>query len=325
MQCIPIRFGIVAITAIGLITPSALLEGTSLRSARAAEFATSPQEQALVQPGDRIVFLGSGWVERMHQHPWLEMMLTLQIPGATFRNVGWSGDTVHGDARAVFGARSDGYQRLMRDMDYAAPKVAFLCYGENEAFGGESERSEFVAGYRKLIEDLKRHPCRVAIVIPRARERVGEGFPNPDQYNANLAKLADEIRKLASDHQCALIDLEKFAPDQRFTSDGVAWNDLGYQESAREVMRQLGYTDLALDRLTEKKPDAIESLRQMILKKNEWFFHRYRPQNETYLFLFRKHEQGNNAVEVERMEEFVRQGESAIAAWLSQFATTQTK
>jgi hypothetical protein len=35
------------------------------------------------------------------------------------------------------------------------------------------------------------------------------------------------------------------------------------------------------------------------------------------LFLFRKHEQGNNAVEVEQMEKFVRDGESKIAQWLN--------
>ncbi len=40
--------------------------------------------------------------------------------------------------------------------------------------------------------------------------------------------------------------------------------------------------------------------------------HRYRPQNETYLFLFRKHEQGNNAGEVDRFAELTSQSDTKI-------------
>lgn len=57
----------------------------------------------------------------------------------------------------------------------------------------------------------------------------------------------------------------------------------------------------------------VEKLRQTIIRKNEMFFHRYRPQNETYLFLFRKHEQGNNAVEIPKFDPIVEQLESRIA------------
>lgn len=274
-------------------------------------------DQPLIQAGDRVVFVGSGWVERMQHHPWLETMLTLQVPGATFRNIGWSGDTVFGDARAVFGARADGYQRLMRDLDMAAPKVIMLCYGENEAFGNEAERAEFIAGYHKLLDDIKKHNARVILVIPRQREDAGKEFPNPKYYNQNLSKLAEAIRKLAKDHNCGLIDLEKFAPNDRFTKEGVAWNDEGYQKSAREIMKQLGFANPRAETIVTTKPEQVDALQAAIQKKNEWFFHRYRPQNETYLFLFRKHEQGNNAVEVDRMEQFVADGESQISKWLA--------
>ena len=42
------------------------------------------------------------------------------------------------------------------------------------------------------------------------------------------------------------------------------------------------------------------------------FFHRYRPQNETYLFLFRKHEQGNNAAEIPQFDPIVEDLEKQI-------------
>ena len=56
-----------------------------------------------------------------------------------------------------------------------------------------------------------------------------------------------------------------------------------------------------------------EKLRQAIRAKNELFFHRWRPQNETYLFGFRKHEQGNNAVEIPKFDPLIAEVEKQIA------------
>ena len=59
--------------------------------------------------------------------------------------------------------------------------------------------------------------------------------------------------------------------------------------------------------------DQVEQLREAINRKNRLFFHRWRPQNETYLFGFRKHEQGNNAVEIPRFDPLVAEKEREIA------------
>ena len=56
----------------------------------------------------------------------------------------------------------------------------------------------------------------------------------------------------------------------------------------------------------------LEPLRQAIIAKNELFFHRWRPQNETYLFGFRKHEQGKNASEIAEFDPLVDQAEEEI-------------
>lgn len=56
-----------------------------------------------------------------------------------------------------------------------------------------------------------------------------------------------------------------------------------------------------------------EKLRHAILAKNELFFHRWRPQNETYLFGFRKHEQGNNAREIPMFDPLIEKAEAEIA------------
>src|SRR5262249_46460700 len=59
--------------------------------------------------------------------------------------------------------------------------------------------------------------------------------------------------------------------------------------------------------------DQAEKLRQTIIAKNELYFHRWRPQNVTYLFGFRKHEQGNNAVEIPQFDPLVSEKEKEIA------------
>lgn len=59
--------------------------------------------------------------------------------------------------------------------------------------------------------------------------------------------------------------------------------------------------------------DQAEKLRAAIIEKNRLFFHRWRPQNETYLFGFRKGEQGQNAREVPLFEPLVVKAQEEIA------------
>jgi hypothetical protein len=58
--------------------------------------------------------------------------------------------------------------------------------------------------------------------------------------------------------------------------------------------------------------EQAERLREVILDKNQLYFHRWRPQNVTYLFGFRKHEQGNNAVEIPQFDPLVAEREATI-------------
>ncbi|MDB6021832.1 MAG: hypothetical protein JWQ04_1689 [Pedosphaera sp.] len=59
--------------------------------------------------------------------------------------------------------------------------------------------------------------------------------------------------------------------------------------------------------------DQAEELRHAILKKNELFFDRWRPENETYLFGFRQHEQGQNAKEIPMFDPLIAEQEAKIA------------
>src|SRR5215510_1122253 len=55
----------------------------------------APPKFELVE-GDRVVFIGNTFVERDIQNNYLETLLTASYPNRniTFRNLGWSGDTV---------------------------------------------------------------------------------------------------------------------------------------------------------------------------------------------------------------------------------------
>lgn len=59
--------------------------------------------------------------------------------------------------------------------------------------------------------------------------------------------------------------------------------------------------------------ERTQELRSVIIKKNELFFHRWRPANVTYLFGFRRHEQGRNAREIPMFDPLVAEQEAQIS------------
>ncbi len=60
--------------------------------------------------------------------------------------------------------------------------------------------------------------------------------------------------------------------------------------------------------------DQTRRVRNVVRQKNEYYFYRWRPQNDTYLLGFRKHEQGQNAIEIPQFDPLVAQQEAIIAA-----------
>lgn len=60
--------------------------------------------------------------------------------------------------------------------------------------------------------------------------------------------------------------------------------------------------------------EQIEELRAHIERKSFLWFCRWRPQNDTYLFLFRKHEQGDLAQEIPDFDPLIAEEEARIAS-----------
>ncbi len=88
-------------------------------------------------------------------------------------------------------------------------------------------------------------------------------------------------------------------------------NEAGYTKAATLIA-----ADLFLD---SAQPDekTLSKLKELHIEKNRLFFHRWRPANETYLFLFRKHEQGQNAKEIPQFDPLIAAEEEQIAELLA--------
>ena len=83
--------------------------------------ASAVSDEPLLQPNDRIAILGGTFVERMQASGDFEAELQCRRPEwkLSFRNIGWSGDDVHGIGRKRFDGPEDGFQRILRDVETA--------------------------------------------------------------------------------------------------------------------------------------------------------------------------------------------------------------
>lgn len=71
--------------------------------------------------GDRVVLIGDTLIERDQKHGYLGTMTTATNPdrAISFRNLGWSADTVRGLSRVRFGPPEEGWQHLIDPLDRA--------------------------------------------------------------------------------------------------------------------------------------------------------------------------------------------------------------
>ena len=373
-----------------------------------------------LKDGDRVVMLGATFIEREGQLGYIETALTSRYPdrNITFRNLGWSGDTVTGIARARFGDQREGFSHLTRFLRGAAPTVILVAYGHNESYEGAAGLPAFLDNLKRLLPVLEETGARIALISPHQLENMGAPLPDHRQQNDNIYLYTDALSKVAREKGYPFFNLftlppcKECKPDEavagaeepamtksnqvNLTYNGIHLSDVGYwhvansllgniegQSKWRIAMKNDGAvglaegvkitnaksadgvlrfdaTDLAVplsvaggvpnslrtisidgmkpgkyELRIDGKPvatatagatgrlwfvpsrgpqfDQSEQLRQTINKKNELFFHSWRPQNETYIFLFRKGEQGNNAVEMPQFIPLVEAEEKKIA------------
>ncbi len=351
--------------------------------------------------GDRVAFVGATFVERDASHGYIETAMTARWPGRSllFRNFGWSGDTVFGEARARFGPASEGFTLLREHLEVFAPTVVLVSYGANEADLGAEGLPRFREGLNAMLEMLGGSGARLVLIAPLDQEALGPPLPDPQQRNASLAEYRDVLRQVGEARHIPIIDLTDWQRSRQgppLTYNAIHLTPRGaWEVSAELVRRWLGEaprwsvkvdangridatgttvsetartaTGLRFRALDACLPPAsapeggsslsamlavpglapgmytlrmdgeplatasaedwakgqplsgpaftaqTEELRAAIAAKNVLAFHRWRPQNETYLYGFRKHEQGQNAREVPRFDGLVTEQESRIA------------
>lgn len=279
-------------------------------------FGNSPRP--CLQDGDRVVFLGDTFLEREGDRGFIETALVATHPDAalTFRNLGWSGDTVWAESRGVFDPPAKGYTRMLDLVRELSPTVIFIAYGRNESFRGPAGLKAFRDQLGTLCDDLRRvgggaepsADIRLMLVTPHPFEG-----PDAEQRNAALADYCAAIRETAAAKQAGLVDLfanlaAELPTGSLATENGVHLSATGYAAAARVFAAACGAP------LPADFTSRSAAVRQLVIDKNRLFFHRWRPANETYIFLFRKHEQGNNAVEIPQFDPLVEAAEAKVRA-----------
>lgn len=354
--------------------------------------------------GDRVVLLGNALMENELKHGYIEFALTTRWPDRdiTFRNLGWSGDTVFGEARGTYTTPPDAYGHLMLQLEEADPTVVLVAYGAVEAFEGEAGIPRFEEGLVQLIDKIRELGAEPVLLSPMPQFPAVLSNEETARHNEILQQYGQIIAKVAGKRELRYLDLfrsmQKIGRNTPITINGVHLDELGYFYLAGLIERKLGLPPrewaLSIDSSSEEVansglslsgltvdgagmeftitadllplpmpdqsnrlpgygfkvkitnlPDGIYALtsddgqqvgasagmwakgvvirngaafrqaaglRDLILDKNEFFFHQYRPQNRTYLTGFRSHEQGHNVTELKHLDEFIRQNENRI-------------
>src|SRR5258706_996295 len=133
----------------------------------------------------RIAFLGNTFVERDQQQGYFETLLIAGFADKEieFRNLGWSGDTVRGEARAGFGQPMDGFNHIAKHVAELKPNVIFLNYGLNESYAGEGGLGGFESDLGRILEMLWKEWARIVIFPIMQRENLGPPLPDPAGQN----------------------------------------------------------------------------------------------------------------------------------------------
>lgn len=195
--------------------------------------------------GDKVVFLGNSIFENEFQFGYLELALTTRFPGrnVTFKNLGWTGDNVWGEARSTYTNPPTPYQHLMNQLTSAKPTLIFIAYGGVEAQEGEAGLARFKEGYNKLLDKIDELGAK-AILLSPIPVMYNDTAAHVVKRNAELERYAGEISKIASARNKQFIDIYKpiqeKAKSTEILENGVHLNESGYYYLAQVLENGLG-------------------------------------------------------------------------------------
>ena len=245
--------------------------------------AAEPVETKLplvLEPGDRVAFIGNTLFDRARDFGFFETMLHAAFPGRELvvRNLAWSADTPDLQPRPMNFADQEQHLRFVR------ADVIFAAYGFNESFAGPEGLAAFKQALATHVAALKtkafngKSGPRIVLLSPIANENVA-AVPAADRNNSNIALYAEAIREVAEEKRVGFADVftETLAAGKDEAADitinGAHLNDTGYRVFAAALFRET---------FDETAPSPPEALRELVLDKSRQFFHRYRPLNTYY-------------------------------------------
>jgi lysophospholipase L1-like esterase len=276
---------------------------------------TRAAEKPFTLPDNPVIaFIGNTVAERDQQHGYFETRLIESFPDKNiiYRNLGWSGDTVQGQARARFGQAIDGFNHIVAHVADYKPNVIFLNYGLNEAFAGPAGLDTFNQNLKKMLDMLSKGNPQIVIFSIMQQEKLAPPLPDPASENENIKLYNAALAKAAADRGLRFVDLYEvpvqFAaahPGQHLTANEIHPTPEGYRFLADAIIKSLSLP-------TPPPSGNFEPIRKLTIEKNRLYFHRWRPENETYIFGFRKAEQGKNAVEIPKFDPLIAAKEAEI-------------
>lgn len=196
------------------------------------------------QNGDRVVFLGNSLFENDLTYGYLEYALTTRWPHreVTYRNIGWSGDTVWGEGRSYISSPS-AYDLLVEQLTKAQPTIVFIAYGANEALEGEAGLPRFKQGLNQLLDKVNELGAKAILLSPIPVMAAGTA-ENVEERNAVLELYAAAIAKTASDRSLRFIDvfnpLLERSKSTTLSDNGIHLNENGYYQLASAIEEELG-------------------------------------------------------------------------------------
>jgi lysophospholipase L1-like esterase len=157
----------------------------------------------LIEKGDTpIVFFGDSITQDADYVRMIDSFLLTRYPDREINvvNLGVNGDTAGLRRRG-------GYRRTNdRDIKTIRPKVAFLCFGMNDA-RGEAEFAEYPEAINRLAGALEGVGSKVVILSPTAEQGDERGWLAGSSYNTRLARLMWECKKIAEQRKATFVDL----------------------------------------------------------------------------------------------------------------------
>jgi hypothetical protein len=190
---------------------------------------------------NRFVLIGNGLIEQERVTAYLEARLLRHglNHSMTCRNLGWSGDTVWGDARPSGFENPAGVNRLIKDAGELKPTIIFVGYGFVESFDGDTGLPRFKEGYEALLDRLEKLTPTLVLLSPTIQE-------NNPQRNSDLEHYVAAISEIASNRKLPFVDLfhpladfKSAHPGPWLTSNGITLNDRGYWLVGEATERQL--------------------------------------------------------------------------------------